>query len=306
MRTNLVCLSILWWSAMFAAVEEPKGSPPAVKPPPASSLDDELFKDLDDATAAPGVKPKAGATPPPAKSSSPTPDQPATKPAPEIPPKDTAPRAEPSPATKPTPPARPTNPLDAELLKQLEGDAPPETQPKKTPPAGHGREGDAGPPPPSNDPVERLTQQIRDAEKRLARTDSGDETQQLQRKIVEDLEKMIAQIEQQQQQQQQSPSQSSKPQNSQPQPGSPQPQPGQERSGAERDSEKARDSNDGTRRTTQRQGDPNQLKSLLEKAWGKLPERERQDVMQSSVDDFPAKYQYVIEEYFKTLLKRQE
>ncbi len=45
---------------------------------------------------------------------------------------------------------------------------------------------------------------------------------------------------------------------------------------------------------------------MLEKVWGELPERQRQDVMQASFDDFPAKYQYVIEEYFKQLLKRQE
>jgi hypothetical protein len=73
-----------------------------------------------------------------------------------------------------------------------------------------------------------------------------------------------------------------------------------------RESTQAKDSQEGTRNSTAGKADVGNLKSLLEKAWGSLPERERQAVMQSSVDDFPAKYQFVIEQYFKSLLKREE
>ena len=262
--------------AMLLAADATAADPPP-KPKPAASLDDELFQGLDDATTAPGVKPKATA--------------PATSP---------EPKPTPAPMPKQT---KPVDPLDAELLRQLEGDAGPPPKTKKQPtspgdaPSGDDDKSTA------NDPFQRLSEQIRRAEARLAGTDPGEKTQQLQREIVDDLEKLIAQIEEQQQQKQQSQSKSQKPSSARPQPGPPQQQ---KQPGQERDSDQARDSAQGTRSRQQQKPDPNRMKSLLEKAWGMLPERERQDVMQSSVDDFPSKYQYVIEEYFKTLLKRQE
>lgn len=267
MRNGLFSVVI----CVVAATVVVAADPPKTKPP--ASLDDELFKDLDDATTAPGVKPKPSAT--------------ASKP------------------TSSAPQPRPSNPLDDELLKQLEGDDPgAKSRPAQQPTAGGA--GEPGPArPASDDPFLRLTEQIRDAESRLRRTESGEETQQLQQKIVDDLEKLIAQIEQQQQQRQQSQSQQQKSSSSPPQPGQPQPQPGQQQQG-EQESSQARDSQQGTRSTVNRKADPGNLKSLLEKAWGALPERERQAVMQSSVDDFPTKYQGVIEEYFKTLLKREK
>lgn len=250
-------------TAVVVAADPPKAKP-------SSSLDDELFKDLDEATTAPGVKPKPATT------------------------------------AKPAAPAlRPSNPLDDELLKQLErDDAASKVKPSSKPAAAG--EGEQGPKrSASDDPFLRLTEQIRDAEARLRRTETGEPTQQLQQQIVDDLEKLIAQIEQQQQQRRQSQQQQQqKGSQSQPQPGRPQPQPGQQQGNQE--SSQARDSQQGTRSTADRKADPGNLKSLLEKAWGSLPERERQAVMQTSVDDFPAKYQAVIEEYFKTLLKREE
>jgi len=261
-----------------------------------SSLDDELFKGLDDATTAPGLKPKPSSTSTNAKPAESRPST-TTEPAP----KPTSPKP-----TTPKPTSRASNPLDDELLKQLEGDDAAPTKPK----AEQSTAGDDGENKPtttkSDDPFVRLTEQIREAESRLRRIDSGDETQQLQKKIVDDLEKLIAQIEQQQQQQQQSKSQQQKSSDSKPQPAQSQPKPGQQPGGQERESSQASDSQEGSRSSTARKPDAGNLKSLLEKAWGTLPERERQAVMQTSVDDFPAKYQAVIEEYFKTLLRREE
>ncbi len=274
MRTiSFLIVTMLCSTACIAA-----DPPPTPKAKPASSLDDELFQGLDDATTAPGVKPKAAAA--------------ATK-------KESPQSTSPEKSSKP----KVVDPLDAELLRQLEGDAgsPPQAKkPQKSPGDAPSGDGDSSS---SGDPFQRLSEQIRRAEQRLAGTDSGEKTQQLQREIVADLDKLIAQIEQQQQQKQQSQqSKSQKPSSARPQPGQQQqPQPGQER-----DSQQARDSAQGTRNRQQQKPDPNRTKSLLEKAWGMLPKRERQDVMQSSVDDFPSKYQFVIEEYFKALLKRQE
>lgn len=253
------------------------------KPSPPASLDDELFKGLDDATTAPGVKPKGEAPKTSATKTDPTKPQPA--------------------GVKPAP--APTNPLDEELLRALEGDDAAKPKPKSSSSGGPGDDGQSKTTKPaSDDPFLRLTEQIREVEERLRRAESGDETQQQQQKIVDGLEKLIVQIEQQQQQQQSK---------SQPQPGQPQPKPGaqqqqqnQPQQNGNQESTQARDSEEGVRNSTTRKADLGNLKSLLEKAWGTLPERERQAVMQTSVDDFPAKYQFVIEEYFKTLLKREE
>jgi hypothetical protein len=271
-------ISVFTFTAVGAfAADEPKKSAS-----PAKSLDDELFKGLDDATTAPGVKSKSespGAKPGSVKPATPQPG-----------------------AVKPK--AGLTNPLDEELLRALEGDETPKSKPKSQPAGGAGEGGKTkATKPASDDPFLRLTEQIREVEERLRRAESGDETQQQQQKIVDDLEKLITQIEQQQQQQQ-SKSQS-QPGQSQPKPGGQ--QPNQQSQDGTRESSKPRDSQDGPRSpTAPGKADVGNLKSLLEKAWGTLPERERQAVMQTSVDDFPAKYQYVIEEYFKSLLKREE
>jgi hypothetical protein len=295
-RSIAIAAMLLTTSATLFQTASLAAADPVKKP--AASLDDELFQGLDDATTAPGLKPKpAAATEKPASSgSAPTTTQPQPKPAA-------------SPAKTTPPAATKSNPLDDELLKSLGGDdSAPTKKPESTQPAGQPAGGGAPESQPSNDPFERLTQQIRDAESRLRRVDSGDKTQELQRQIVDDLDKLIAQIEKEQQQQQ---NQSKSSQSQSKKPGSPQPQqqpsqPQQQPGSGEKDSENANDSQDGTRNSTARKPDPGRMRSLLEKAWGSLPERERQDVMQSSVDDFPTKYQFVIEEYFKTLLRREE
>jgi hypothetical protein len=259
---------------------------------PASSLDDELFRELDDgagrpkSAAVPNAEPTTVARPAAGDEARP---QPSSKP---------------STAAKPAevrPLPKPSNPLDAELLKELEGDDPqkkkkPESKPRQEPALGDKSD--------SDDPLVRLSRQIREAESRLRRNESGEETQRLQRDIAEDLEKLIAQIEERQQQK--SRQQSGK---GTPQPGKKpgeQKQPGSKK-GTEGDSSKpADDSNENLRKMADMKADPGKLKNLLEEVWGMLPERQRQDVMQSSVDDFPVKYQYVIEEYFRTLLERRE
>ncbi len=278
----------LWRADGALAADAGKNAPPAVKKPKASSLDDELFQDLD-LGKKPSAKEPADKTPPvaPPKSTSPAPGA-------------TGGEAQP---VKSQPPVKRSE-LDEELLRQLGGD---EAQPKKQPPKQQGSGGAAprGQEAASDNPFIKLSRQVRDAERRLKEADSGEQTQEMQRKIVEDLDKLIAQIEKQQQQKSQSQSQSKKPNS--PQQGKKQPakqpkpgdQPGQE-------AEKPTDSGDQLANRKNEKPTTGKLQDMLEKVWGELPERQRQDVMQASFDDFPAKYQYVIEEYFKTLLKRQD
>lgn len=277
------------------AADAAKSDPPAAKKPASSSLDDELFQDLDL-----GKKPKAKD---PVKGDAP----PTGKPPPVAPPKSTSPA--PGATGGEAPPAKSASPvrrseLDEELLRQLGGDEEPLKKKQQQGPArgGPDRSEEKG----SDNPLTRLSRQIREAEQRLRKADSGEQTQEMQRKIVEDLDKLIAQIERQQQQKSQSQSQSKKPnapqqgkqqQVKQPKPGN---QPGQE------SDKPAADSGDQLTDKKNEKPTTGKLQDMLEKVWGELPERQRQDVMQASFDDFPAKYQYVIEEYFKTLLKRQD
>lgn len=276
----------------FASAQSDTGKPAAK--PATSSLDDELFQDLDlKAKPKPMVKPTATgeATKPPTDSKSANPSESKKSPL-----KDDAKR-DMMPATKPSA-------LDEELLKQLEGDdAPPRKKAQPSPPTGGagGRADDDV----SDNPFVRLSRKVRDAEVRLRGEDSGDQTQKLQRRIVDDLEQLIAQIERQQQSQSQS--QSNKPQAPQPgeqKPG--QPKQRQQQKGQSNPAEKPTDSGEQLADRKNEKPTTGQIKNLMEKVWGELPERQRQDVMQSSFDDFPVKYQYVIEEYFKTLLKRQD
>lgn len=280
---------------------------PAKSKPASSSLDDELFKDLSDGEPAPKPKP-AGAKPD------------ATKPTPAKEPSEREAAAKESvpsgkQAVKPAP--KLTDPLDRELLNDLGGapemkprDGHPPTGPKSdgAKPAGAESTGErddsTGT---SDDPLVRLSRRVRDAERRLRRTDSGDETQELQRGIVDDLEKLIAQIEQQQQQKKSS--QSKGPPNG---PGQKKPgpkKPGEKKPGNTPGNEPTPNPTDSSEQLTAKKAEKpttGKLKEMLEKVWGNLPERERQDVMQSSFEDFPAKYQFGIEQYFKTLLQRKD
>jgi hypothetical protein len=298
----------------LAAAADPKTSDAKSPPKTSSSLDDELFKDLDDGLGKPKTSAKPEKKP---ESKSTTAEKPVAQPENTAKPGAvTKPAAKPDAASKPaatTQPAddgahpaeakplpKPANALDAELLKELEGPQAEKKKPKseQKPSPGAGDKSD------DDDPLVRLSRRIREAETRIRRSESGEQTQRLQREIVEDIEKLIAQIEQQQQRQKSQ----FKPGQGQPKPGSKpgqQQQPGQEK-GKSGDEKPSTDSNENLREMAKKKADPGKLKNMLDEVWGMLPERQRQDVMQSSVDDFPAKYQYVIEEYFRMLLERRE
>jgi hypothetical protein len=49
-----------------------------------------------------------------------------------------------------------------------------------------------------------------------------------------------------------------------------------------------------------------QMQELLKDVWGHLPDRLKEQMLQSPVDEFLPKYEFEIEEYFKALVKQQE
>jgi len=294
------CLLAVFGAGTASFAVETDDIKPAKPKPAAASLDDELFKDLSDGEPAP--KPKPAAAKPDAAKPTPTKEEPPLK---QPAPKATDPARKPS-GRAPIP--KLTDPLDRELLNDLGGE--PEMKPGGKPSDGHRPSGakpagggeDSGSE--SDDPLVRLSRRVRDAERRLRSTDSGDQTQELQRGIVDDLEKLIAQIEQEKSKQKSS---QSKGPPSGSKPG--QKKPGDKKPGNTPGNEPASNPTDSSEQLTAKKAEKpttGKLKEMLEKVWGNLPERERQDVMQSSFEDFPAKYQFGIEQYFKTLLQRKD
>ena len=181
-------------------------------------------------------------------------------------------------------------PLDEDLLRNLEG--------------GEDRAaGDAE----SNDPLVRLNRQMRQAEELLRARKSDDPTQKLQDKIVSELEELIKQLQQQQQQQQQSSSSSSSKKQQQTAKRESVSQPQQQKgSGAKPNPKPARDSSNRVGKAEVKKADPGKLSDLIKDIWGELPARLRQQMMQSSAEQFVPKYELQIEEYFKTLSEKKQ
>lgn len=188
------------------------------------------------------------------------------------------------PAAKTARPAS-TDPLDEELLRGLD--------------AVEG--GDAAE---QGDPLVRLNRRMREAQARLRALKSDDTTQQLQDKIVRELEELIQQCQKQQQQQQQQASSSSGSGSEQTAGRERVNQPQMAKSSAA--AKPARDSSDRQGKPEVRKPDMAKMRDLLKDIWGELPPRLRQQMMQSSVERFVPKYELLIEEYFQTLAERQQ
>jgi hypothetical protein len=171
---------------------------------------------------------------------------------------------------------RPVSPDDASLLKTLE---------KQSAPS----ESDAN-------PLERIDQHMRDVQVRLAKSDPGDETQTLQKEIVDDLEALIEQIKksgasnskqqgkQKRQTSSRQPGQQSKPNNetSEPQDGA------TARPGNVSDEQKAANAR------------------IVRAVWGHLPEKMREEMQQASQDTGLPKYRSLIELYFRAIAEQNQ
>jgi hypothetical protein len=158
----------------------------------------------------------------------------------------------------------------------------------------------------------RVSKNMRASEERLADKDSGDQTQQIQRDILKDLDSLIEESRRQQQQQQQQQgggAGSSQSQNQQDrqsrrasrnrslaqrQPQSrPEVQPNQQRADAEQ----------GTGGKKPR-GDMNQIADLYKDIWGHLPATLRQEMDQYAREQFMSKYNELLKQYYATIAEK--
>ena len=151
-----------------------------------------------------------------------------------------------------------------------------------------------------DNPLSRIGRKMQEAQRLIAQRQPGEPAQKLQQDIVTELDELLKQARKQQSQQQQS-SGSKKPQQSRrDKPGQPQQQPAGGKP-EEAGNEPARDSTEQQRPEAPAQPDIGQMQDMLRELWGHLPEHERQQVINSTIEKFVPKYESLIKEYFKRL-----
>ncbi len=153
----------------------------------------------------------------------------------------------------------------------------------------------------------RVGQQMRKVEELIARQKSAAGSEELRQRIVKELAQLIDELEKQQQRRQQSQSKGGKPsgqnssreQVSQPKNASGQPSDGQA-------DKPARDSTERlTKQETQRP-DMDRMKGMMKDLWGQLPAHTREQMLQSSPEQFLPRYELLIEKYYKRLAEEQK
>jgi hypothetical protein len=157
------------------------------------------------------------------------------------------------------------------------------------------------------DRLVRLAHTMREVEERLSRSKSDNQTRELQSKIVADLDQMIQEaLKRARRSQSQSQSSSSDQQKSQrskvSQPGQPQ----QGKQGQEhQDQQPASDSTERLAADQVARPDPREVRDVIKHLWGHLPAREREMMLNASIEQFLPKYELLIEQYFRRLAEEQ-
>jgi hypothetical protein len=217
-----------------------------------------------------------------------------------------------SPATAQSP-----SPLDEELLEEIDSD-PLDPVDRVAPQPGDRRPGgvddgadeefrqrlrrELGAAADSEDdePLLQIARLMREAEGRLAGRDVGPVTQDVQRQIVDDLDKLIEEA-RKKAGQCRSGSSASQPiagRNPQSQPTAPAGQPSgpQSNNPAADSSPRPRENEDPPERI-----DTEQVRAIIKELWGELPEQQREQMIESPPEEFLPKYELLIEEYFRRL-----
>lgn len=155
-------------------------------------------------------------------------------------------------------------------------------------------------------PLLRVGQRMRDSEIRIARLDPGEQTQRIQKEIVDDLDKLLAQLKNQastcsncngagckacQQIGKQQPSKPQQPKNS----------------GKPGNNPRANQAAIQAGKTTPQQAQLAERMNLLKDIWGHLPQRRRELLEQMALDlVFLPQYDSLIKSYFEALLEHEQ
>ena len=153
----------------------------------------------------------------------------------------------------------------------------------------------------------RIRGDMQQAKSLLGATNSGGATDTLQQvgavqqQVVDQLDTLIAQLSKQCQGGQ------CKPSDSPPKPSQrSQAKPGNSGSAAGRGQTAARDSTDRLDRATAQKVEKGDIDAMVKDLWGHLPERSREQMLQSFSDEFLPKYELEIEQYYRRLSEENE
>lgn len=165
--------------------------------------------------------------------------------------------------------------------------------------------------PKADDPFESAIQGMRSAKEKMAGRDTGKSTRDIQKKVIEDLEKLIEQAKNQK-----PPPQSSsgnpdkKPQGNPDQ--KPMPQSGDKPEdkpnageGGETKPDKARDSSDENRMNREREAELARRRDVIKDVWGHLPPALRQKLLNIAGEKSVPKYDELIRRYFESLAEEE-
>ena len=171
--------------------------------------------------------------------------------------------------------------LDADLLKGLPGASKP-AAPKSAQPAGE----DLNEPSQATDPLAIIGERMRDAQRRIAGRDTSEATQTVQKQIETDLAKLIEAAKKQC-------AACNKPGSGQGQQagntgGNPTPAP-------------PRDSTNRVEQGTKEAVETADVKDVLRRFWGHLPDKIRDQMQSSLSEEFLPKYERLIEDYYRRL-----
>jgi len=159
-------------------------------------------------------------------------------------------------------------------------------------------------------PLARIGQQMRDVEQSIARRQADQETRRRQTQIVRDIDDLIRQAQQQKKNNhnnsggRSSAGSTSGSGQNQPQPArrpevaQPQSRTGEGNSAA---NNAARDSEKKVRDQQLQKPDMAAMREILKGVWGQLPERQREQMLQSYEEQFLPKYEQMIADYFRSL-----
>ena len=185
-----------------------------------------------------------------------------------------------------------TAPLEEDLFKRLLGDQPQELATDEN-------------------PLENAIKGMLDAEKRIGNRDIGEETQNIQKKVVGDLQKLIDLANQRQQQQQQSQRrrQNRQRQRTQQQNGSRQQGPQQQQKPSppsQQNQKQPGDSGTGARVGETNSPELLRQRRMLEEVWGHLPPAVRERMQNVIGEKYLPKYDEMIRRYFKSLAEDEK
>ncbi len=165
--------------------------------------------------------------------------------------------------------------------------------------------GEAG----EDNPLVRLSRAMREVEGLIARQHADQPTRQRQQQIVDELEKLIQQAQQQKSSSSSSSGGSKSGQKTASSRDAKQPQrrPGQAGGEGQQSADgPARESTTQTREQKARKPDMADMRDVLKGVWGQLPQRQREQMLQSYEERFLPKYEQMIADYFRSIAAEQE